>query len=97
MPNCQEVARLIASDELADAAWLSRALVRFHFLRCRDCRAYAAQLRAIAAGGRDRWDSGVTDEAAFEKLQNSILGRCLEASDQDIEDERDRHPEPPAT
>lgn len=44
MPNCREVVRLIASDELADVAWLSRALVRFHLLRCRDCRAYRAQL-----------------------------------------------------
>ncbi len=97
MPNCKEVVRLIASDELADAVWANRALVQLHLLMCRHCRGYAAQLRAIGAAARDRWDLGVADRAAFEKLQNSILERCLEASDADTEDGRDRDPEPPAT
>ncbi len=95
MPNCEEVARLVASDELADAVWSDRALVRLHLLMCRHCRGYAAQLRAIGAAARDRWDLGAADRAAFEKLQNSILERCLEASDADTEDGRDH--EPPAT
>ena len=97
MLNCKEIARLIASDELADAAWSRRALVRLHLLRCRDCRGYAAQLRAIGAAARDRWDSGVADRAAFEKLESSILERCLDASDANIENGRGREPEPPAT
>ena len=97
MPNCKEVSRLIASDELADAGWLNRALVRLHLLKCRDCGAYAAQLRAIGAAARDRWDSGVVDTASFEKLERSILERCLDASDMSIEDGRGRDPEPPAT
>ena len=97
MPNCKEVARLIASDELADAAWLSRAPVRLHLLMCRDCRGYAAQLRAIGAGARNRWDLGAADRAGFEQLQGSILERCLDASHVNIEDGRDRDPEPPAT
>ncbi len=96
MLNCKEVARLIASDELADAVWSDRALVRLHLLMCRHCRGYAAQLRAIGAAARDRWDLGVADRAAFEKLQGSILERCLDASDVDIEDGHDRDPEPPA-
>ncbi len=96
MPNCKEVARLIASDELADAVWSNRALVRLHLLMCRDCRGYAAQLRAIGAAARDRWDVGVADTAAFEQLQSSILERCLDAPDVNIEDGRDRDPEPPA-
>jgi len=40
---------------------------------------------------------GVADRAAFEQLQSSILERCLDASDVNIEDGRDRDPEPPAT
>ena len=96
MPNCKEVVRLTASDELADAVWLTRALVRLHLLMCRDCKGYAAQLRAIGVGARDRWDSGVADRASFEKLQSSILERCLDASDGNIEDGRGRDPEPPA-
>ncbi len=97
MLNCKEVARLIASDELADAVWLDWALVRLHLLMCRHCKCYAAQLRAIGATVRDRWDSGVADRASFEKLQSSILERCLDASDGNIEDERCRDSEPPPT
>ncbi len=97
MLSCKEVARLIASDELADAVWSDRALVRLHLLMCRHCRGYAAQLRAIGAAARDRSDSDVADRASFEKLQSSILERCLGASDANIEDRRGRHPEPPAT
>ncbi len=96
MPNCKEVARLIASDELADAVWSDRALVRLHLLMCRHCRGYAAQLRAIGAAARDRADLGVVDRAVFEQLQSSILERCLDASDMNVEDGRDRDPEPPA-
>ncbi len=96
MPNCQEVARLIASEELADAGWLYRALVRLHLLRCRDCGAYAAQLQAIGAAARDRRDSGAPDRKALEKLESSILARCLDGSAAESEAGRDRAPEPPA-
>ena len=96
MPNCKEVVRLIASDELADAAWSDRTLVRLHLLMCRNCRGYAAQLRAIGVAARDRWDLRVADRAAFGQLQSLILERCLDASDVNIEDGRDRDREPPA-
>ncbi len=79
MLNCKEVARLIASDELADAVWSRRALVRLHLLMCRHCGSYAVQLKAIGAAARERWDLSVADRAAFEQLQNSILERCLDA------------------
>ncbi len=102
MLNCKEVARLTASDELADAVWSDRALVRLHLLMCRHCKGYSAQLRAIGAAARDRWDSGDEHGATFEKLQSSILERCLDASDGDasdvdVEDGSDRGPEPPAS
>ncbi len=97
MLNCKEVGRLIASDELADAVWSDRALVQLHLLMCRDCRGYAAQLRAIGAAARDRSELDGVDRASFEKLQSSILERCLDASDVKIEDGRNRDPDPPAT
>ncbi len=97
MPNCKEVARLIASEELADLGWSKRALVRIHLLRCRDCRRYAAELRAIGAAALDRWGTRPADKQALEKLESSILKRCLEASDANIEDRRGHDPEPPAT
>ena len=97
MLNCKEIARLLASEELADAGWLYRALVRLHLLRCRDCGAYAAQLQAIGAAARDRWHSGEADRAALAKLESSILARCLDGSDVNSEDGRGPAPEPPST
>ncbi len=96
MPSCKEVARLIASEELADAGRSKRALVRIHLLMCRHCRRYAAQLRAIGAAAQDRWDTRPADRKALERLERSILERCLDASDVNTEDRRGRDPEPPA-
>ena len=104
MLNCKEIARLVASDELDAAAWSDRALAQLHLLMCRRCRSYVAQLRGIGDAARDRWDLGVADRANFERLQSSILEHCREASDEDlevsdeeIEAERERDPEPPAS
>ncbi len=97
MPSCKEVARLIASEELADAGRSKRALVRIHLLMCRDCRRYAAELRAIGAAAQDRWDTRTADRQAFEKLERSILKRCIDASDVNTQDAHGRDPEPPAT
>ncbi len=95
MPNCKEVVRLIASDELAGAVWSDRALVRLHLLMCRHCRGYAAQLRAIGAGAREQLDLSSADKAAFEQLQSSILEECLKAFDANNEDGHNREPEAP--
>ncbi len=97
MPSCQEVARLIASEELADAGRSKRALVWIHLLMCRHCRRYAAQLRAISTAALERGGFGPADLQALKRLERSILERCLDASDVNIEDGRGRDPEPPAT
>lgn len=96
MPNCKEVVRLVASEELADAGWLSRVLVRLHLLMCGNCQSYVTQLRAIGAAARDRAHSSAADEAAFAELERAILRRCLDASDVDVEEGQPRAPKPPA-
>ncbi len=97
MLSCQEVARLIASEELADLGWLERIQVRLHLVRCHHCRRYAAQLRAISTAALERGGFGPADLQALKRLERSILERCLDASDVNIEDGRGRDPEPPAT
>ncbi len=97
MLSCREVARLIASDELVDLGWLDRILVRLHLVRCHHCQRYAAQLRAISTAALERGGFGPADLQALERLERSILKRCLDASDVNIEDGRGRDPEPPAT
>ena len=97
MPSCKEVARLIASEELIDAGWPKRVLVRLHLLMCRDCLRYAAQLRAISAATRERWGTRPEDKQILERLERSILERCLGAPDDHVEERRSSDPEPPAT
>ncbi len=97
MLNCQEVARLIASDELADTGRSKRTLVGIHLLMCRHCRRYAAQLRAISTAALERGGFGPADLQALKRLERSILERCLDASDVNTEDGDGRDPKPPAT
>ncbi len=97
MQSCKEVARLVASEELVDAGWLTRAAVRLHLMRCHHCRRYAAQLRAIGAAALDRRGFGAADLQALTRLERSILERCIDPSDVNTHDEHGRDPEPPAT
>ncbi len=97
MLSCQEVARLIASEELADAGLSKRALVGIHLLMCRHCRRYAAQLRAISTAALERGGFGPADLQALKRLERSILERCIDPSDVNAQDAHGRDPEPPAT
>ncbi len=97
MLNCKEVARLVASEELVEAGWLTRASVRLHLLRCHHCRRYAAQLRAISTAALERGGFGPTDLQALKRLERSILERCIDPSDVNTQDAHGRDPEPPAT
>ncbi len=97
MLNCREVARLIASDELADTGWSKRALVRIHLLMCRHCRRFAAELRAISTAALELGGFGPADLQALKRLERSILKRCIDPSDVNTQDAHGRDPEPPAT
>ncbi len=97
MLTCKEVADLIASDALVSTGLSKRALVRLHLLMCRDCRGYAAQLRAIGLAGRDRWKASPSDAPTLERLQRLIVDRGLAVSDRDVEERPSAEPEPPAT
>ncbi len=97
MMTCKEVADLIASEALVSTGLPKRALVRLHLLMCRDCRGYAAQLRAIGLAGRDRWKASPADAPTLERLQSAILDRAIAASDRDVEESPTAEPEPPAS
>lgn len=75
MPNCKEIARLLASDGLEEASLSQRARVRLHLLMCRHCRQYAAQLRAVGAASRGMWGNCTEEHEVLQDLERSILGR----------------------
>ena len=73
MPNCRELTRMLASDELVEAGWSQRWGGRIHLLMCRHCRRYATQLRALGAGARRRWGAEANDAERLARLESRIL------------------------
>ena len=74
MLTCKELAKVIASDEFADAGWKQRLGVRLHLLMCRHCRRYRTQLRAIGAAARQLFGrSQEEDQATLRRLERAIL------------------------
>ena len=73
MTTCKKVARMIASDELANLSARRRLAVRFHLFRCLHCRRYESQIRAI--GGAVQGLFGVPEEssATLDRLTEAIL------------------------
>lgn len=55
IPCCRDLARLVATDELAGAPRWRRLCARIHLLLCRPCRTYRAQILAIGRLARERY------------------------------------------
>lgn len=87
MLKCKESSRLIASDEVLGASRSRRFAVWIHLLMCRHCRAYAAQLRAIAAATREMVQSTLPDPESLAKLEQSISRRALRSQSGESNDE----------
>ncbi len=79
MVSCRDLARIVASDELAAAGWARRLSVRLHLLMCRHCTRYAAQLRAIGASARKALHPSEPPTATLHRLERGILGPGSEA------------------
>jgi len=73
MLKCREVTYLVASGEISEAGWLKQLEVRLHWMMCRHCRLYAAQLEKLGVMARRVWGPGTTDPAILARLENRIL------------------------
>ncbi len=87
--KCKELARLVASDGLAEATWSRRVAVRFHLLMCRHCRLYTAQMRDLGRAARslfkrEDWGPGL------DRVKSSILEKISEARRNSHERENER-------
>lgn len=74
MPTCREVTRTIASDEIRDAGPWRRLVIRVHLFRCRHCRRYAEQIRAIAEAVRALLGDPEAESERLARLERRILG-----------------------
>ena len=76
MFTCKETARLVATDELAEASLLRRLSVWMHCLMCKDCRRYADQLRRLGQVARTLSKAQVDDNAdSVQRLQAELTAR----------------------
>ncbi len=75
MTTCKEVTRTIASDELANLSTRRRLAVRFHLFRCRHCRRYEAQIRAIGGAVQGMFGAPEESSATLDRLTEAILER----------------------
>ena len=74
MLSCKELARLIASEELAGAGRRRRFGVRFHLLMCRHCRGYVNQLGVIGKAACRHLGVEAVPET-LDRLERAILKR----------------------
>jgi len=75
MPSCREVTRLLASEELAEAAAVRRILVRLHLLMCGDCSRYARELEGLGRAAREALRAPL-DSERLAALERAILERA---------------------
>ena len=73
MPNCKELAYLIASGELQEKAWTQQMGIRMHLLMCRHCKRYFDQILTLCRAGADLWQGSPTDEEKESAAR--VLGR----------------------
>ncbi len=73
MLTCREMARRIASDEVAGASIGRRLAVRMHLLMCTNCRRFARQMRSLGAVARRAWGGEPEDPSAMGRLAEKIL------------------------
>ena len=78
MMRCKELARLVASDGLAEATWSRRVAVGFHLLMCRYCRLYTAQMRDLGSAARSLF-KGEDQGSSLDGLKSSLLEKISEA------------------
>ena len=75
MRPCNEIGRLVASDEIQEAGWLVRMETRFHVFMCQHCRTYMDQLRRMGAAARNLFSGPVTpdEQESINRLKDKLF------------------------
>ncbi len=74
MLRCNEVTRLVSSDEIRETSLRKRLGVRLHLMMCRSCRRYVRELAAIAEALRTRSRETREDPERIDAMVRRALG-----------------------
>ncbi len=80
MLRCNEVAMILASDQLQDAGWMRRLSLRMHLAMCRRCRRYAKQIALLGDQARRMWTATAADESALQRIEETLRNRSADGS-----------------
>ena len=75
MLRCNEIARLVASDQFRDASWMRRMSLRMHLAMCHRCRRYARQIERLGVELRRAFTATDEDEAALQRIEQALRDR----------------------
>ena len=87
--NCKDVARSIASDQLAEDGWWHRLAVKIHLRFCRKCQSYREQLLELGSAARQLWTRS-EDATTVSRLEDLILKDATRHPPDD-HDQKDRN------
>ncbi len=73
MLKCNEVSRLAATEEIAQAGFLKRIEFRLHLMMCHHCRNYVRQIRQIGTAARRVLGTTSEDDAIVARLEEDVL------------------------
>jgi hypothetical protein len=83
MPSCRDVAETVSKENVATLSPWARFMFRVHLARCRDCRAYLEQIRALGLATRDLYPDDLTGSDSLAELEAAILEKCGEEPGKD--------------
>lgn len=68
MISCNQVARLLTSDQLQSQSWWKRVEVRLHLALCDFCSRLAKQLEQLRSGARETREENEADAGLEDRL-----------------------------
>jgi hypothetical protein len=75
MISCENVAKLLMSDELQAQTWWKRVEVRLHLAMCKFCSRLARQLEHLRSGVQQMSDQDEADPGLEDRLIRRLSGR----------------------
>ena len=75
MMSCQNISKLLMSDQLKAQSWWKRIEVRLHLAMCKFCSRLERQLEQLRSGARQMHDQEEADPGLEDRLIRRLFPR----------------------